>query len=326
MLELKVYNSAGVFDELEAEWNRLLAESENNRIFLTWEWQSTWWDVYQPGQLVVITVRSPEGVLIGIAPWFIDSQGTVKIIGCEDVTDYLDLIAHRDCSPYVYEAIATYLKDHRRELNLCNIPGSSPTLEYFPEYLNYQGFDVEVEQQEVCPVIDLPDSFEEYLASLDKKQRHEVRRKIRRAGDAEWYIVGPEHDLDRETEIFLQLMRSAAREKAEFLEDEQNLRFFRRIIPVFKERGWLQLSILSISDAPAAAYLNFDYHNEILVYNSGLDLEAARGLSPGIVLLARLIEDAIKRGRERFDLLRGNEEYKYRMGGKDTEIFKLRAY
>lgn len=326
MLELQVYESASVFDELESEWNKLLAESHNNRIFLTWEWQSVWWDVYQPGQLFVIALRSDDGALVGLAPWFIDDQGTVNIIGCEDVTDYLDIIAHRDCTPPVYETIAAYLKDHRRNLHLCNIPASSPTLELFPEFLRHRGFEVEVEQQEVCPVIDLPETFQDYLANLDKKQRHEVRRKIRKANNAQWYVVDQEHDLDKETDIFLKLMRSAAQEKAEFLDDEQNLAFFHRIIPLFKKRGWLQLAIINIADEPAAAYLNFDYADEILVYNSGLDVEVAGPLSPGIVLLARLIEDAIERGRKRFDLLRGDEEYKYRMGGKDTEIFKLKAH
>jgi CelD/BcsL family acetyltransferase involved in cellulose biosynthesis len=41
-------------------------------------------------------------------------------------------------------------------------------------------------------------------------------------------------------------------------------------------------------------------------------------LSAGIVLVARMIEDAVGRGYTEFDFLRGDEQYKYRLGAKDT--------
>jgi CelD/BcsL family acetyltransferase involved in cellulose biosynthesis len=43
------------------------------------------------------------------------------------------------------------------------------------------------------------------------------------------------------------------------------------------------------------------------------------------VLLAENIREAIEQGYELFDFLRGNEDYKYRMGGENTEIFMLKA-
>ena len=62
----------------------------------------------------------------------------------------------------------------------------------------------------------------------------------------------------------------------------------------------------------------------MLVYNSGHDAGEHGNLSPGIVLLGRLIEYAIEKGYREFDFLRGNEAYKYDMGGKDTEVCQLR--
>ena len=94
-------------------------------------------------------------------------------------------------------------------------------------------------------------------------------------------------------------------------------------MPALAERGWLQLALLTVNGQPAAAYLNFDYHNRIMVYNSGLDPEAHGHLSPGIVLLARLIEYAIGCQREWFDFLRGDEPYKYDMGGQDTQVYRM---
>jgi len=41
-------------------------------------------------------------------------------------------------------------------VNLCNIPEASPTLKQLGAALEQQGFAVEIEMQEVCPVIYLP--------------------------------------------------------------------------------------------------------------------------------------------------------------------------
>jgi CelD/BcsL family acetyltransferase involved in cellulose biosynthesis len=188
---------------------------------------------------------------------------------------------------------------------------------------------VTVTQQEVCPVIDLPNDWEAYLSALDKKNRHELRRKIRRAeGGTEkvdWYIVGPSHNINEELERFLALMAASQYDKANFLSDEQNLSFFKKIAVVAYHNNWLQLNFLRINDKAAAAYLNFIYEDRVLVYNSGLSPEEYGHLSPGIVLLAYNIRHAIETGHKLFDFLRGNETYKYRMGGKDTSVFMLRA-
>ena len=120
-------------------------------------------------------------------------------------------------------------------------------------------------------------------------------------------------------------MASSHPEKAQFLENEQHVTFFKSIVPAAAAAGWLQLNFLEVMGEPVAAYVNFDYNNQILVYNSGLAPVQAAALSPGIVLLSYNIEHAIENKREVFDFLRGDEQYKYRMGGQNTEIYNLKA-
>jgi CelD/BcsL family acetyltransferase involved in cellulose biosynthesis len=173
-------------------------------------------------------------------------------------------------------------------------------------------------------VVRLPDTFQDYVASLDKRNRHELRRKLRRAaGEVEWHIVGPEDDLDAAMDTFLKLMAASTPGKTRFLENPQNVAFFRRMVPVVAKQGWLQLAFLTVRGEAAATYLNFDYGNRIMVYNSGLDPDSHGHLSPGIVLLARLVEHAIAARREVFDFLRGGESYKYDMGGQDTPVYRM---
>jgi CelD/BcsL family acetyltransferase involved in cellulose biosynthesis len=341
-VNLKAYTQPDLFDELKSEWNELVQRSITNRVFSTWEWQQTWWQVYCPGSLWVITCRDEQGKLLGIAPWFIedhprkdDPQQTermVRSIGCVDVTDYLDVIVDQNHSDIVFECLADYVNQHREDfdvIDLCNIPEKSPTREKFIAALEAHNFKITVQQQEVCPIIDLPNDFDIYLDSLDKKQRHELRRKLRRAEGApenvDWYIVGDSHNLDAELDCFLHLMAASGVEKAEFLKDSRNLAFFRSMVHAVYEQGWLQLSFLTIGGTPAATYMNFDYDKQILVYNSGLAPSEYGHLSPGIVLLCHNIRHAIETGHTVFDFLRGNESYKYRMGGKDHPVYMLRA-
>ncbi len=318
------------------EWNELLSRSVTNCIFLTWEWQSIWWDAYRPGELWVQTCRDDHDRLIGIAPWFIEKNPThgriIRTIGCVDVTDYLDVIVDRDCVDLVTQQFAAYVAQHTDQfewISLCNLPALSAGYTSLTKALEGQNFKVETLQQEVCPVIHLPQDWETYVESLEKKQRHELRRKLRRtegsSDQVAWYIVDAKHDINQELDSFLQLMAASQLEKAQFLKDENNLKFFRAITVVSSEKGWLQMSFLTINGQPAACYYNFVYGKTVLVYNSGLLPDMFGQLSPGIVLLAHLIRHAIENGFVLFDFLRGNEVYKYRMGAQDTPIFMLNA-
>lgn len=337
MCRLELLTTLEQLAALRTEWDALLPQTATNEVFLTWEWQDAWWRAYQPGELFVIAGRNEQNQLVALAPWFIDltnpDERVVRPIGCVEVTDYLDVIVHSEQRRTFFNALAEFLIEHKTRfdrINLCNLHGDSPTATELAEVLRANNFSVTLRNQEVCPIIALPNTFDKYLESLDKKNRHEARRKMRRAeGDegnrVNWYVVGEQHDLQAELDKFLRLMAASHPSKAEFLADEKNAAFFKLVMPRMAACGWLQLSFLTVNDDPAATYLNFDYGGKIQVYNSGLVAETYSYLSPGIVLLLYNIQHAITLGRREFDFLRGNEEYKYRMGGQDRPVVELAA-
>ena len=333
-MDITVYTDDSAFDLLRPDWNPLLQRAPMDHVFYTWEWQKTWWDAYRPGKLLVLACHQ-GGQLNGIAPLFLtesDGKRTAQIIGCVDVTDYLDFIVDQAHARAVYTALADCLAARRADfdaLDFCNIPYDSPSRQVLPGLLEERGFSTEVEQQEVCPIIELPADWRGYLGMLDKKQRHELRRKIRRVQGSEkaidWYIVNGLHDLEEEITHFVRLMAASDPEKEAFLRDERNLRFFRNIVPLLQDCGWLQLNFLTVDDERAAAYINFVYGDRVMVYNSGHDHQDYADLSPGIVLLAYNIRHAIEQGYQTYDFLRGDEAYKYRMGGRDNPVMNIRA-
>ena len=257
-----------------------------------------------------------------------DGKPVLYVNGCRDVSDYLDLIVEAGQEEAVYRGFLDYLENQAPAwdlVDLCNIPQGSLTYVQLREMAEAQGLRTLVEVEDVCPIIDLPSDWEDYLMMLDKKQRHEVRRKLRKADgepDTRFIIVGPDHDLRTEMQNFIDLHQKSAPEKDAFM-DPQMQRFFFEAAQVLQAQGWLQLVFVEIDGQKAATLLNFDYGDAILVYNSGYDPSQFRHLSPGIVVTARSIEHAIAQGRSKFDFLRGDEIYKYRFGAQDTEVRRL---
>jgi len=121
---------------------------------------------------------------------------------------------------------------------------------------------------------------------------------------------------------FLALMAQDAN-KANFLTQAMRSQMKASVHAAFRA-GYLQLAFLTVGGEKACAYLNFDYDNKIWVYNSGLD-RRFMDLSVGWVLLAYLLEWANQHKRSEFDFLRGDEDYKYKFGGQDRHVMRVRV-
>lgn len=331
-MQRTVYRNDEGFHALRNEWNRLLQRSAYDTLFLTWEWQTTWWENLGRGELCLIAWHEADGSLVGIAPLFLErvnGQPTFAIVGCHEVSDYLNLIIAPDHEEAVCSDLAAWLDGPESpdwELaHLCSLPEISPVHRRLAGFMRQRGYFVQIEEEDVCPVIPLPATWEDYLAGLNKHQRHEVRRKMRHIqqdADHRWYIVGDEHDLQSEMDRYIELHQKSAQEKEAFM-DEAMKRFFHRMAEAMQAAGWLQLAFIEVNGTRAATMLNFDYGDRILVYNSGYDPSVYGPLSPGIVLLTYCIQHAIAAGRQWFDFLQGDEAYKYRFGGEETKVYRM---
>ncbi len=331
-MRVELLTASSGFDRLADEWDDLLQRAVIRSIFLSHSWQRTWWEHLGNGGLRLIVVRDDAGQLTGIAPLFEPEADARRLsfVGCVDVSDYLDVIVDRKVADDAYQALWDFLSGPNAPawdaLDLCNIPDRSPTHTRLAELARSAGCTADVTVDEVCPVITLPGSWEDYLASLDKKQRHEIRRKLRRAeesAEVHWYVVEQDDGLEPDVESFIELHQKSTAEKEGFW-DEPMKAFFRAMAARFAHAGWLKLYFIEFDGQRAATFMCFDHMNEILIYNSGYDPARFANLSPGIVLNARLIEHAIQLGRARLDFLRGDEEYKFRFGASPEPVHRLR--
>ena len=331
-MKTAIHTTAGVFDALASEWNALLRASQADTPFLTLEWQTAYWRALGEGTLKVVEVRDDDGTLIGVAPLFrvtLDGQRSLRFVGGVDPSDYLDFILVRgreaETGAAVVDALAADADWDR--IDLYNVPEASPTRTWLAQHASARGWKLIDERQVTSPRLALPDSFEAYIEGLDKRERHEMRRKLRRAEAMDglrWYLVDSEFasELEPEVEAFLDLMARSRSDKADFMTPQMR-RFFREGMHAAHHGGWLQLAFLEVERRKVATYLSFDYGDRLMIYNSGHEPDTLQTFGPGIVLVARLIEHAIQQGKRIVDFMRGAEEYKYRLGAKDTWLYHL---
>ncbi len=309
------------FAPVRAVWRELLDRLPWSTIFMTPEWQEAWWDDFgHDGELRLVTV-GPVDAPLGLAPLQLSGE-RLTFVGGTDLFDYHDFIAPDPA--FYFELFDCLESEPWREMELVSVPEWSPTFTLLPQAAQERGYGIVIEEEDVVPGVTLPESWDAYLASLRKKDRHELRRKLRRLEAAGPVRVRLADDatLERDLVLFHEVMAESREEKREFLSPEREA-FFQRIAGRMQEAGHLRLFLLEIGDEPAtAAILSFDYAGRRLLYNSGYR-HGYDHLATGLMLKALCIKDAIESGLSYFDLLRGAEHYKYHLGGVDGRIHRI---
>jgi CelD/BcsL family acetyltransferase involved in cellulose biosynthesis len=190
-----------------------------------------------------------------------------------------------------------------------------------------EGWTLNVEREDVCPVVTLPfgADFDEYLGTLGKKSRHEIRRKLRRAETSGDIVLTDSTDPLRDLEAFIDLHQRRWGADGLFpptAGGEASRLFFRRLFEEDGPDGPLGLAFLTVGGNRIAAGVHFRTADGYLYYNAGIDPDA-RDLSPGVLMVAAYVRRALTEGCRRLDFLRGDEPYKYEWGAVDEPIQRL---
>jgi CelD/BcsL family acetyltransferase involved in cellulose biosynthesis len=313
------------FMSIEREWLALLTRSVTNTVFLTPQWQRLWWESIgadENRELLFLTLMQ-GGEIQALAP-MVGYEGTLSFLGDTDLFDYHDFIFSEGTESAFFGAFLDYVETSNcHTIDLKSIPGSSPTMSWLPDMARGRGYRVDVAHEDVTPGMALPNDWEEYLGGLSKKDRHELRRKMRRlagAGDYRIRMVSSESpNLDIEMDWFFYLLKTSRVDKDSFLTKGREI-FFRSVADGMKDS--FRLLFMELNGEPVAGVVYFDYSGSRLLYNSGLDLRFNQ-LSVGLLLKALSIKGAIEEGLTYFDFLRGPEPYKYDLGGQDLPIYSI---
>jgi len=307
-------------ETLTSSWIKLRHLRWDN-IFVLPCWLEIWWREFGSGAELYLCAVWQKETVIGIAPLLL-KEDKASFIGSADVCDYLDFAVALGREQDFFDILLGSLKQKgisRLDLN-CLRPDSTVAANLVTMARN-QGCEVSCNPEDVSLELDLPATWEEYLEMLTAKQRHEVKRKLKRlweAGDVDYCIVDDSEAVPYIIDIFLKLFRDSREDKATFM-TAQRESFFRSVAKAMTDVGLLRLGILQLDTSPVAAVMYFDYKDKVYLYNSGYDPQYS-SLSVGLLSKVLCIKDSIQRGKKRFDFLKGAEAYKYRLGGKEIPI------
>jgi CelD/BcsL family acetyltransferase involved in cellulose biosynthesis len=249
--------------------------------------------------------------------------------------DYATILADPGDLAAVAAAVAAYLAGPEAGrwdvVDLRRLRCSDPAGEQLAAALGglemANGWILNVEREDVCPVVTMPEGvdMDGYLATLGKKERHEIRRKVRRAEAVGEIRLQESIDPLRDLDVFVDLHQKRWGADGLFpptLGGEQSRVFFRRLFELFGSTGPLHLTFLMVGQRRIAAGIHFETADEVLYYNAGVDPDA-RDLSPGVLLVYAYVARALASGTKRMDFLRGDEPYKYQWGAVDEPIQRL---
>jgi CelD/BcsL family acetyltransferase involved in cellulose biosynthesis len=286
-------------------------------------WLKTWWDNFgRNAALYLLSIRH-AGRTIGIAP-LQRKDDMVRLIGDKNVCDNLDFIVAPENSEEFYRVLLNYLKqDGVKRLELEPIRQDSSVMAQLLPIAEKTGCRISYEANDISYELALPASWDDYLTILSGKERHEIRRKLRRlyeAGQISYRMVDDALSLKKEMEAFLELFRSYRSDKAEFMNDRM-VSFFKELAEALIEARILKLFFLDLDESPVAAAMCFNYHSTMYLYNNGYDKRFG-SLSVGLLGKVLSIKESIQSGQKTYDFLKGAEVYKKRLGGQPIQLYR----
>jgi len=308
-------------DRLETYYVRASDSLVWPSVFVLPGWLKAWWQVFGGGFKPLVLVFREGDAIIGIAPLKL-KDGTASFIGDNSVCDYLDFVVSANREGDFADALLDSLPAYGiKRLNLETLRAESVAFTRVAEVTRQHNLVVSCSQIDASFEMELPSIWNNYLESLETKQRHDIERKmrrLRRIGETRFRILSNTDVTDADLALFFRMMADSRRDKARFLTAEMCV-FFERIARAMAAYGLLRLGFLEVGKARAASILYFDYHSRIYLYNSGYDPDFA-GSDAGLVSKLYCIQEAVAENKKVFDFLKGSEVYKSRLGGREVGL------
>ncbi|MFP4312412.1 MAG: GNAT family N-acetyltransferase [Nitriliruptoraceae bacterium] len=318
-----------------AAWQLLVDEDPAATLFHTPRYLAAWAEVFGGSTAVRVHTIHRDGRLIGVIPDANDVQGGPagpeeirRFQGGTEVTDYLGPVSRPEDR---FDVATAYVGNLATDVDWDEfVAGGLADDSGWPEAFRraIAAHDLEVIEdgrEDVCPRVSLPGDHDAFLASLPGRLRQELNRKTRKlardAGELELIEV-PGEEVAGRLDAFLDQAALSFPDKAGFFQRADMHTWFRVLAERFVPDGTFRLHELHVGGLLASSTVSLVHRGTWGLYNSAFDPTLA-ALAPGVVHINLLIGAAADQGYRVFDLLRGDEAYKYRYGATDRELTRL---
>ncbi|MFL5238420.1 MAG: GNAT family N-acetyltransferase [Rhizomicrobium sp.] len=314
---VEIIRNAEQLAALVPQWRGLWQRSEIATPFQSPDWLLPWWNVFAPGYLRCVAVRTGNR-LVALAPLYHETgiYGSRLLPLGVSLSDYFDILidpAHPDSVNELAGAVAEM--DDIDAIEWGEVQTCAQVLRVSPP----QGWEVRRTTASPCPVVALPDTPQEVRSIVSASRWRHLRTAGNRAArSGETIII--QGDADNAGVLLNELMRlhtaSGLKRGGNVFSDPRVAEFHVAALPRLLTEGLVRLYALSIGGEVAGVYYGFHHRERAYAYQCGYDPSFAFQ-SPGMLLIAHAMEQAIHEHAQEFDFLRGGESYKYQWGATD---------
>jgi CelD/BcsL family acetyltransferase involved in cellulose biosynthesis len=334
---IETISDAAGFARLRGEWSDLLHASRSDTIFLSWEWLETWWTHLASSRPLEILAVRRGAELIALAPFTSNGNNlfgveTLSFLGTGRVgSDYLDVMVRPGAEDEAIQALAEHIVRVGASLDLRQLRIASSFASLLARELRQAGCLIRATRTHRCPVVDLGRrSWENYLGSLGAEHRYNFQRKLRRLEKLHEVKFERVESEDRRRDvlpILFELHRRRWNERggSDGLAGSDILAFHEDLTHRALTRGWLRLFVLWLNGTPVATIYGFRYGSVFSFYQSGFD-PAYRKLGVGTVAMGLAIKSALEEGATEFDMLHGEEPYKFHWAKRTVSLGRIRVF
>lgn len=346
------------FNALCDDWCLLNDNSLKGNLFTSWDWLNTWWDIYKDDgkrQLYILKYTDYEGKLIGLAPFQIVSNpkkyfpcsrqlimlGAGEMNGSSIMGEYMDLLIIPGYETVVISAFSEFLFENKSKwdgMKFQYILDDSHLSYMFDEHKRGTQRSKLVKSVQACgfrTLIELPETYKEYLMGLKKKKRNNITRVFTRLENEQEYIIESIKEI-KECDLAISILTDLNRTRREVLgeysafENDSFINFHRKITKIIlnnnKPKVSISLRILRFGREPVAALYSFIDGDTIHLYQSGFETKNGHRYSLLTTMLTQEIANSIDNKRLKycnFMFSDDEETYKRQYSGMTETMYDL---
>ena len=304
-----------LLEPLQEEWNRLLAQSAGDTVFLRHEWLRLWWKHFGAGRRLAVFLARRGDRLVAALPLmeFRASVAGIPTTTLQSLTNYHSFRYNALCAPgedAALEAIWSALRMRRRRwdvIRLEEVPADAPVLDPLLRAARRDGFPVGAWRGAEVPYLRTERSWEEYHSTLSRNVRANLRKRnrlLREKGEVRYRCVSAPEEVPEALRIGLPLERSGwkASQGSAIVSSPTLTSFYTEWAAVAAENGWLRLSFLGVAGTPVAFDFSALYGGRYYDLKMGYDPAWGR-FSVGQVLKAEILCRCFESDTREYDFL-----------------------
>lgn len=343
-LSIKQWNEADFANAREI-WTDLLSRSNGDPLFLSWEWQYTWWEIFSrimPLELLLLAAYNSNNELVGIAPLFrstvrirnILTNKRIQFIGncwrgpATIRTEHLDFIVKKDVHGTVIPRFVSYLLQNQEwdDLVLSDLMVGSLSYSALQDSDIKNQVYVRHAESYGSYYVETTGLFADYLAERGKNTRLQMygrRKYLLSRGDVR-VVAMCSKELD---EYFAVLNCLHKKRWGSECYVGTRLEFNRRLAMRMADGEKLHLSVLYLNCTPLSALYNIRVRGHEYNIQGGFDESFDRKIAFGFLHLGYAIEQAFLTDNIKwFHLLAGGgkyTQYKERLTRRQYDIVDI---